>query len=392
MYALKLELKLNNKERSYLAGCAGYSRLVYNYGLNMLKQSWSFEEVKASDAKRLGEIKKILTNSVMAHKEYEWMKKYPSTIYQSALQHLGNGMSRYRKGLSKLPVFKRKHQGDSFTVYKSSGVYPSKGQAMIPFTNRQVLLPGKKIKIPGLGTFRLKEQIPYICSSQTFTISREADKWFVSFMIDAEKLPPIIHENEKVGIDLGVSTFATLSNGKTYSTPPTLKSAKTKLSRRQWQNRNKQKGNRKQKIKASNNCKKHYQKLALQHAKIANQRKDFLQKTTTEISQENYQIFIEDLNVSGMLANHKLAEAIQKNGFYEFRRQLIYKQQCYGTKVYLVDRWYPSSKTCSCCGNVQPMKLSERTYTCDNCGMVKGRDENASINLCDAPLNKIRLA
>ena len=127
MYALKLKLKLNNKERSYLAGCAGFARLVYNYGLDILKQSWSLGDIKASDTKRLGAIKKLLTNSVMKEKEYEWMNQYPSTIYQSALRNLGDAMTRYRKGLGKLPVFKRKHRGDSFTVYKSSGVYPVKG-------------------------------------------------------------------------------------------------------------------------------------------------------------------------------------------------------------------------------------------------------------------------
>lgn len=341
MYAIKLELKLNNKERSYLAGCAGFSRLVYNYALDMLKQSWRFENIKAGDTKRLSEIKKLLTNSVMTEETYKWMKKYPSTIYQSALRNLGNAMTRFRKGLGKLPVFKRKHRGDSFTVYKSSGVYPNKGKGMIPFTNRQVLMQGLHIKIPGLGAYRLKEPIKFICSSQTFTILREADKWFVAFMIDAEKIPPIIHENEKVGIDLGVSTFATLSTGKVYETPPSFKRAKTKLSKYQWQNRNKQ--HRKQWVKASNNTKKYYKKLAKKYAKIANQRRDFLQKTTTEISKENYRIHIEDLKVSGMLSNHKLAEAIQNLGFYEFRRQLIYKQSFYGTKVYLVDRWYPSS-------------------------------------------------
>jgi len=392
MYALKLELKLNNKERSYLAGCAGYSRLVYNYGLDLLKQSWSFEGIKAGDTKRLAEIKAILTNSVMKDDRYKWMKKYPSTIYQSALRNLGNAMSRYRKGLGKLPVFKRKHRGDSFTVYKGAGTYHGIGQPMIPFTNRQVLMPGKKIKVPGLGTFRLTEPIKFICSSQTFNISRQADKWYVSFMIDAEKVPPIIHENAVVGIDLGVSTVATLSTGKIYETPLVLKKAKTKLSKYQWQNRNKQSGNKKQGIKASNNCKKYYKKLAKKHARIANQRKDFLQKTTTEISRNNHRIHIEDLNIKGMLSNHKLANAVQNLGFYEFRRQLIYKQQCYGTRVYLVDRFYPSSKTCSSCNHVQPMKLSDRVFCCNNCGMIKGRDENASINLCNAPPDKIRLA
>lgn len=262
MYAIKLELKLNNIERSYLAGCAGYARLVYNYGLDLIKSSWSFEGIKVGDGSRLAAIKKILTNHVMANDKYKWMKKYPSTIYQSALNNLGKAMSRYRKGLGKLPVLKAKKDGDSFTVYKSSGIYPSKGRAMLPFSNRQVIQAGKKIIIPGLGTFRLKEELLFTCSSQTFTISRSSHKWYVSFTIDAEKIPPIIQKNELVGIDLGVKAFATLSTGKVYEMPKTLKEAKTKLSQFQWANRNKQLGNRKKKIKASNRAKLYYRQLA----------------------------------------------------------------------------------------------------------------------------------
>ena len=202
--------------------------------------------------------------------------------------------------------------------------------------------PGKKIKLPGLGTFKLKEAIPFICSSQTFTVSRQADKWFVSFTIDAERVPPIIHEEEAVGIDLGVKTFATLSDGTTYDSPKPLKKARNKLAKIQWRNRRKQMGNRKQKIRASKNAKKYFDKQAKLHLRIANQRKDYLQKTTTEISRKYYRIKIEDLNVKGMVDNHKLSSAISDLGFYEFRRMLEYKQYHYGTKVEIVNRWYPS--------------------------------------------------
>jgi putative transposase len=113
---------------------------------------------------------------------------------------------------------------------------------------------------------------------------------------------------------------------------------------------------------------------------------------TTDLSQRAYRIRIEDLNVSGMMANHKLADAVANNCFYEVRRQLIYKQKHYGTKVELVDRWFPSSKTCSMCGNIQPMKLSERVYNCMACGHVQDRDMNAAINLQNAPPERVRLA
>lgn len=151
----------------------------------------------------------------------------PDTVYQSALQDLKSAFSRWRKGLVKLPVHTSKKKGDRFTLYKTSGIYPEKGKPALPFTNRQILYPGKKITLPGLGTFRLKEAIPFICSSQTFTVNRQANKWYVSFSIDAERVPPVIHEEEAVGIDLGVKTFATLSDGTTYEAPKPLKKART---------------------------------------------------------------------------------------------------------------------------------------------------------------------
>lgn len=176
--------------------------------------------------------------------------------------------------------------------------------------------------------------------------------------------------------------------------PIATKTAKTKLGKLQWRNRHKVLGNKKLKIKASNNARKFYRELARQHAHLANIRQDTTQKMTTDLSRKAETIRIEDLNVSGMMANSKLADAVSNNCFYEIRRQLTYKQAHYGTKVELVDRWYPSSKTCSKCSHVQQMKLSERVFVCQNpdCGNIQDRDENAAINLECAPPEKVRLA
>lgn len=371
----------------------GVSRFTYNFGLSLLIDSWQLEDLKASDSKRIDTAKKVFNNELKTLSEFQWINDYPSTIYQSAFQNLKDAFSRWRKGQNELPVFKTKKGKQSFTVYKTSGLYPEKGKPPLPFTNRQVLCPGKKITIPGLGEFRLKEQIPFICSAQTFHISREADRWFVSFVIDAEKLPPLFHEVvEPIGIDLGIAAFATLSDGTTYDAPQPMKKAKTKLAKIQWRNRNKQLGNRKKKILASNNAHKYYRRLAKHHAKIADQRRDFLQKTTTEISVKYANIRIEDLNVQGMVANHKLSAAISDLGFYEFRRQLEYKSPMYGTKLELVDRWFPSSKKCNRCHYIQSMPLSERVFVCGECNYTVGRDLGAAINLKHAPKEVVRLA
>ncbi|MBW4602594.1 MAG: transposase [Calothrix sp. FI2-JRJ7] len=233
--------------------------------------------------------------------------------------------------------------------------------------------------------------VDYYYSSQTFTVSRTADRWFVSSNIDADRVPPIMHLVEKVGIDLGVKTFATLSDGSTVTAPSTLKKAltklsegKTKLNKFQWRNRKRQLGNRVACIRASKNAKKFFDKQASFHARIGNIRRDFLQKTTTLMSRKYYKIRVEDLNVSGMVANHKLAEAVSSLGLYEFRRMLDYKQSHYGSKLEVVDRWYPSSKTCSKCGHVQDMKLSDRVFNCGACSYSIDRDLNAAINLENA--------
>jgi putative transposase len=381
MFALKRELKLNNKETSLMRGMAGFRRFVYNFGLSMLKASWDFEGIQASDSVRLNEIKKVFTNNVMTLPEYAWTRNYSSTIYQSAFQALGEAVARWRKGLAEFPVLATKKKGDSFTVYKANAVYPKKGEKALPFTNRVVIEPGRHINLPGVGTVRSKEKVDYYYSSQTFTVSRTADKWFVSSNIDAERVPPIIHLVEKVGIDLGVKTFATLSDGSTITAPSSLKKAKIKLSKEQWQNRNKQFGNKNKGVRASKNAKKFFVTTAKKHSVRANIRRDFLQKTTTEISKKYYTIRVEDLNVSGMVANHKLAEAVSSLGLYEFRRMLDYKQSHYRTKLEVVDRWYPSSKTCSVCGYVQDMKLLDRVFNCGACKFSIDRDLNAAINL-----------
>lgn len=391
MFALSRELKLNKVETSLMRGCAGFKRFVYNFGLELLTSSWQCEDIKASDNNRIDAIKQILTG-MMKSPEYQWMKKYPSTIYQSAFIDLKQAFSRWRQGISGFPKKKRKRKGDSFTVYKTSGVYPLKGQPAIAFSNRVVIEAGKKIRLPGLQTFRLKEKIGFMCSSQTFTVSRTADKWFVSFMLDASKIPPVNHPVEKAAIDLGVKCLATVSDGTIYEMPTTTKIAKTKLGRIQWRNRNKVKGNRSCASKPSNKAKKAFLKESRLHERIVNIRSDVIQKMTTDLSKRIYRIRIEDLNVRGMMANHKLAEAVNNNCFYEIRRQLTYKQAMYGTKLEIVDRWYPSSKTCAKCGHIQSMPLSARVFDCEVCDWVACRDLNASFNLERAPDHLVRLA
>jgi putative transposase len=383
MYAIKVELKLNDKERTLMRKHSGYARFVYNYGL-ALTQGLYASGVKASIAKQINEVKKVFTGYTKKQPENQWMNKLSSRVYQQAFMDLGQAYQRWFKGLSRKPVFKSRKSGDSFTVYDGNG--------------KVLTTSGKEIKIPTLGTFRLKETLPCRYVTQTFTISRQANKWYVCFAVDADRVPPTYHPEEAVGIDLGVKCFATLSDGSQIEAPLPYKQAKTKLGKVQWRNRNKQFGNGRQGIKQSNRAKRFFDSLAKKHARMVNQRQDFLHKTTTEISRKFYRIRIEDLNVSGMLANRKLSAAISDLGFYEFRRQLTYKSEFFRTKVEVVDRWYPSSKKCSICGNRHDnLKLSDRIYQCQNKSclahtITMDRDLNAAYNLLNAPMDFVRLA
>lgn len=372
MFALKRRLKLNTQQRAKFACHAGFSRFVYNYGLSLFWQSVD-AGLKASDAKRIAAIKKCFTNVTKKREGFEWTQELSSKVYQSAFGALGEAFSRWRKGLGEKPVYKRRKNKQSFTVYDGNGM--------------MLVQQGKTIKIPTLGTFRLHEPLTESYLSQTFTLSCEAGEWHVSFCVHAERIPPILHQvADPVGIDLGVKTFALISDGTELEAPKPLHKAITKLRKLQYHNRNKQFGDRRTGQKASNNAKKYFKKVARLHHDIANQRRDFLNKTTTDICRKYAHIRIEDLNVSGMIANRKLSKVIFDLGFYEFRRQLTYKAQSFGCQLNIVDRWFPSSKLCRKCTQKHPhLLLSDRLFVCPSCGHTEDRDLQAAKNLANAP-------
>ena len=241
--------------------------------------------------------------------EYPWYYEVSFFAPQYALRQLAEAWKRAFKKTSKPPRFKKKGRADSFTLDGS------------------IKLDHFRIKVPKIGWLRTHERLPiFICSQpKSVTISRTADRWFISFRLEVE---PVNYPKPHpvVGVDLGIKTLAVLSTGEVFEGA--------------WRSH-----------------------------KIANIRKDILHKLTTYLAKNHSRIGIENLNVSGMMANHKLAKAIQDMGFYEFRRQLEYKCQLYGSTLIVVDRWYPSTKTCSQCHTSKDeMPLSERVFRCDNCG------------------------
>ena len=369
MYSVKVELKLNNREKTLMNQHIGFSRFCYNYALSIYKQL-DRKKYKGSSSKKIDLIRKIFTNVTKKNPSFSWTKQMSSRVYQNAFRNLKTAFSKKWNNDAGFPRFKRKKDPGSFTVDSSNGVILQKG--------------GKQVKLPTLGTFRTKEAIPS-CVSQTYTVSKRGDRYFVSFSINAELIPPRQHQVlEPIGIDVNLTDgkYSVISDGTTVAFPKPLKVAITKLKKLQFQNRNKQLGNRKLGQRKSNNAQKYYNKLAKLHKKVADRLMNFLQKLTTELARKYRHIRLETLNVKGMMANGKLAMHIADASFYKFKSLLENKTKTHGGVVESVDMWYASSKLCSDCGNKKTdLKLSDRIYRCSVCKTVLCRDLNSSINL-----------
>lgn len=247
----------------------------------------------------------------------------------------------------------------------------------------QIVIKSGKVKIPNLGYVKLAEEIRFQGKITSATISRQADSWFISFAIEPSISFIPCKNQASVGVDVGSKELVTLSNGIQIEAPKPLRVKTRRLKRLSRQLSKKQHSRYKgDSTPQSNNYKKQAKRVARLHADISNIRKDTLHKVTTFLTDNFEYIAIEDLNIKGMMANGKLARTISDLGLYELRRQLEYKAQLKGNKLTFADRWFPSSKTCSHCGNIKAdLKLSDRMYHCEACEITIDRDHNASINL-----------
>ncbi|NEP84252.1 MAG: IS200/IS605 family element transposase accessory protein TnpB [Okeania sp. SIO3B3] len=351
MKSIRTKLKLNNKQKTLFAQHAGYSRWCYNWGLSLWNAA--YKDGYKPNARKLRE---VFTNHTKPL--YPWMKNLSSKVYQYAFINLGEAFKRFFQGLGKHPKFKKKGRSDSFTIDNCG---------------KPIELNGWNHKLPFIGMVKTYE--PIEATTQKITISRQGGDWYLSLAFEFSATPTP-KTTDVVGVDLGVKTLATLSTGEVFPSIKPYRKAQDKLAKLQRQ--------LSRKVKHSNNWHKAVIKLAKQHRRVANIRKDALHKLTTYLAKNHGSVAIENLNVSGMMANHKLAKSIADQGFYEFRRQLEYKCRWYGSELVVVDRFFPSSKTCSYCGHVQDMPLSLRTYECQSCGISIDRDLNASINLRNA--------
>jgi putative transposase len=362
LLGFKTELKPNNQQKTLFAKHCGVARHAWNIGLSAIKFVLDHNKNNPEEKLKIPsaiDLHKWLVASVKP--DYPWYYEVSKCPPQQALRNLCTALSDFFK--------KKKIRGKpvSFPRYKKKGKHDSF------YLDGSLKTDHLAIKLPKIGWVRTHERLPQGTTPKNVTISRKADQWFVSFKIEVteENTPKI---REKVGVDLGIKTLATLSSKVVFEGAKSYKRFEKKLSRLQFLLR--------KKVKFSNNWYKAQLQIAKLHLKIADIRKDTLHKLTTYLAKNHGTVVIEDLNVSGMMANHRLAKAIADMGFYEFRRQLEYKTKLYGSELVIANRFFPSSKTCSNCDFIKTeLKLSDRIFKCDNCGLEIERDFNASINL-----------
>jgi len=348
--AFKYRLNPNKVQAELINKHIGSTRFVYNLALECKQMAFVGNRVNLSCFDLMSQLPDL-------KKECEWLKEVNAQSLQQSIVNLDAAFTRFFKGKADFPKFKSKNRiRQSFNVPQN-----------VSINEGSLVMPKFKEGIRIILHRELKGSIRQATISRTPT-----GKYFASILCDTgEEVKPKakIKESTTIGIDLGIKTYLVSSDGQEFENPKFLRKAQNRLKYVQ-RKFSKYKGSRTKK------------RLAILHEKVANQRKDFLHKTSTKLIRENQSVAIEDLNVSGMLKNHNLAQSISDAGWRMFVDMLEYKAEWYGVNVLKIGRFDPSSKTCSNCGNInKELTLKDRTWTCKGCGTVLDRDINASINI-----------
>ena len=361
--AYKYRIYPNKEQQILIQKTFGCCRFVYNYYLNKRIQAYEGNKTSLNYYDCANDIKNLKT-------EFEWLKEIDAISLQSSLKDLDFAYKNFFKEHSGFPKFKSKK------THKYS--YKTK------CVNNNIQFLNNHIKLPKLGWVKTRDKQAPQGRILNATISQEpSGKYYCSICCTDVEMELLPHTNNQVGIDLGIKDFAITSDGVKYGNPKYLQQSLEKLVKLQRELSRKTRG--------GSNYNKARIKVARQYEKVTNQRRDFLQKLSTELIRENDVICIEDLQVKNMVQNHKLSRSISDVSWSEFTRQLQYKADWYGRKVIKVDKYFASSQTCSCCGKRFPITkdLSVREWTCPNCKSVLDRDVNAAINILNEGLKQI---
>jgi len=348
--AFKFRLYPTEEQASALRQQGGNARFLYN--LLLERHERMYEEDGRSWRRN-----EMITSLPKIKEEFPFLRESFSHSLQHVAIHLHNGYTNFFAKRAKKPTFKSKHRtNDSFTI-------PDKWR-----------IDRRFVFLPKVGEVSWRQHRPIEGTPKHLTVTQDGDRWFCSVNCEIEIQDPAVPDKPFVGIDLGLKSFAILSDGAVVENPKHLRKMEEKLRREQRR--------LSRKVRGSKNREKQKTKLQSVHRKVRDSRKDFLHKTSHWLV-ENYGGFaVESLNISGMLKNHHLARSISDAGWGEFGRQLTYKSLWNGNVLVEVGTFFPSSKTCSDCGAVnQELTLSDREWVCTECGVVHDRDLNASMNI-----------
>jgi putative transposase len=355
--AHRIRLDPNNVQATYLARAAGTARFAYNWALAEWQRQ--YEACKTDPAlpkPNQGALRRQL--NAIKRVQFPWMLEVTQDAPEQAIIQLGRAYENFFAKRARHPVFKRKGQDDRFAL-----------------RSHQFRVENRRIRIPKLGWVRMCEALRFTGRIISASISRIAGHWYASINVETQNrtLPPAENQGA-VGVDLGITVLATLSTGEKFAGPKALRSLLKRLRRLSRALSGK--------VKGSRNRAKARLKLAKLHERIANIRRDSLHQLSNSITRRFHTIGIEDLNVKGMLANSRLGRAIADMGWSELRRQLAYKSGWRGGQLVVAARWFPSSRSCSCCGyRLDALDLDLRQWTCPGCGAAHDRDVNAAVNL-----------
>ncbi|SNT69724.1 IS200/IS605 family element RNA-guided endonuclease TnpB [Psychrobacter sp. LV10R520-6] len=366
--AYKIRLYPTEDQQIFFAKSFGCTRFIWNKMLN-------------DKIEHYRETKTELKNTPAQYKtEFEWLKEVDSLALANVQQNLRSAYSKFFKQGSGFPKFKKKGIKDSYTTNNQKGT---------------VSVTQSSVKLPKIGHIKAKIHRSINGLIKSATISKSpSGKYHVSLLVETmvDDLPKT-HSN--IGIDLGLTDFITLSDGLKVANPKFLSKLEIKMAKSQkiLAKRRLVAKTQQRKLSESRNYQKQRLKVAKVYEKITNARKDFLHKLSFNLIKNHDVIAIEDLNIKGMVKNRKLAKAISDSSWSTFTAMLAYKSEWYGKELVKIDRWYPSSKTCSGCDHVlakAELPLSVRSWQCPNCLQSNDRDINASINILNQGLRCLK--